>query len=741
MAGVSDPVLRRRPARRSGAPVLDDAQSRVVRHPGGPLLVLAGPGTGKTTTLVEAVVDRVERRGLAPEQVLVLTFSRKAAQELRERVTARLGRTTRGALAMTFHSYAFALAAPRAGSGRRAAAAAAVRPRAGPRGGPAARGGARRRCARLAPGPAALAAPARVPARAARPAAARAGARRRRRRARGPGRAAATTGVGRRRALPRGLRGALRARPLGRGARPQRPGARGGRPARERRRAAGARAHGAGRRAGRRVPGHRSRRRSGCCRRSPATAATWWPSATPTRASTPSGAPTCAASSTCRDAFPTADGRPAPVVELRTCRRSGPALLAASRSVARRLPAGRLSPSFRELRARPRRRAVPAGSRSCSRPRRRGRPRWSPTSCGGPTCTTAWPGRDMAVLLRSTPRSLAVLRRGLHAAGVPVGVPADEVPLVEEPLVRALLDLLGAALRPAQVDADDVLALLSGPLVRADALAVRRLRRALREADLAAGGSAPVRGAAARGVPRPRAPARGPRPGARADRPAAAPGRRPCATAPARAARSRSCGRLWEASRGWRAGSSRTASAAAAAGRVADRALDAVLALFDAAARYVDRLPHASVLGFVDDVEAQEVPGRHAGPAHARGRRGAGDDGARQQGAGVVAGRRRRRAGGRVARPAAARLAARRRRPRRRRAVPRGGGRARPPGPTGAPSCSPRSAGCSTSRSRGPASGSSSRRSPAARATSGPAASSRSSASRCPNGSAPSGGR
>ena len=46
-----------------------------------------------------------------------------------------------------------------------------------------------------------------------------------------------------------------------------------------------------------------------------------------------------------------------------------------------------------------------------------------------------------------------------------------------------------------------------------------------------------------------------------------------------------------------------------ARGALADRSLDAVLAMFDAAARYVDRLPHGSVLGFVDDVEAQEVPG------------------------------------------------------------------------------------------------------------------------------------
>ena len=94
---------------RADAPRLDDDQQAVVDHDGGPLLVLAGPGTGKTTTLVESVVDRVERRGLSPEQVLVLTFSRKAADQLRTRITARLGRTTRGAVAMTFHSFCYAL--------------------------------------------------------------------------------------------------------------------------------------------------------------------------------------------------------------------------------------------------------------------------------------------------------------------------------------------------------------------------------------------------------------------------------------------------------------------------------------------------------------------------------------------------------------------------------------------------------------------------------------------------------
>jgi superfamily I DNA/RNA helicase len=91
------------------APVLDADQRSVVEHEAGPLLVLAGPGTGKTTTLVEAIVDRVERRGVPADSVLALTFSRKAAEQLRDRVTARLGHTTSSSLSATFHSFAYGL--------------------------------------------------------------------------------------------------------------------------------------------------------------------------------------------------------------------------------------------------------------------------------------------------------------------------------------------------------------------------------------------------------------------------------------------------------------------------------------------------------------------------------------------------------------------------------------------------------------------------------------------------------
>ncbi|GAA1478677.1 ATP-dependent DNA helicase [Nocardioides aestuarii] len=101
--------LDRAPRTAPAAPVLDADQQAVVDHPGGPLLVLAGPGTGKTTTLVEAIVDRIERRGADPDQVLALTFSRKAAEQLRDRVTARLGRTVATPVSSTFHSFAYAL--------------------------------------------------------------------------------------------------------------------------------------------------------------------------------------------------------------------------------------------------------------------------------------------------------------------------------------------------------------------------------------------------------------------------------------------------------------------------------------------------------------------------------------------------------------------------------------------------------------------------------------------------------
>ncbi|MEU0648864.1 ATP-dependent helicase [Streptomyces umbrinus] len=99
--------LVRTPPARVAPPLLDAAQRAAVDHEHGPLLVLAGPGTGKTTTLVESVAARIAR-GTDPERILVLTFSRKAAVELRDRMALRIG-AARAPQATTFHSFCYAL--------------------------------------------------------------------------------------------------------------------------------------------------------------------------------------------------------------------------------------------------------------------------------------------------------------------------------------------------------------------------------------------------------------------------------------------------------------------------------------------------------------------------------------------------------------------------------------------------------------------------------------------------------
>lgn len=101
-----------RPAPEASSVVLDPSQQAVVDHVatvGGPLQVLAGPGSGKTTTLVELVAQRVESGAVRADEVLVLTFSRAAAQEVRARIARRLDRTVASTPAMTFHSFCYAL--------------------------------------------------------------------------------------------------------------------------------------------------------------------------------------------------------------------------------------------------------------------------------------------------------------------------------------------------------------------------------------------------------------------------------------------------------------------------------------------------------------------------------------------------------------------------------------------------------------------------------------------------------
>jgi superfamily I DNA/RNA helicase/RecB family exonuclease len=95
----------------------DAAQREAIIHSGSPLLIIGGPGTGKTATLVESAVHRIQR-GLAPEKLLILAYGRERAAALRDEIVTRVGVTVREPLARTFHSFSFSVlrqAAIRAG--------------------------------------------------------------------------------------------------------------------------------------------------------------------------------------------------------------------------------------------------------------------------------------------------------------------------------------------------------------------------------------------------------------------------------------------------------------------------------------------------------------------------------------------------------------------------------------------------------------------------------------------------
>lgn len=91
------------PAASSG--LLDSSQQAAAHALGGPLLALAGPGTGKTRTLVARVLFLVREQSVAPETVLALTFGRKAAREVRERIAAQDQAIAARAAVSTFHAY------------------------------------------------------------------------------------------------------------------------------------------------------------------------------------------------------------------------------------------------------------------------------------------------------------------------------------------------------------------------------------------------------------------------------------------------------------------------------------------------------------------------------------------------------------------------------------------------------------------------------------------------------------
>ncbi len=297
------------------------------------------------------------------------------------------------------------------------------------------------------------------------------------------------------------------------------------------------------------------------------------------------------------------------------------------------------------------------------------------------------PWSRMAVVLRSASLQLPSIQRALAAAGVPTVTHAEDMPLHLQPAVAPFLLLLKCALAPEALDEEAAVALLHSPLGGADPLAERRLRQGLRALALAAGDRRSsgellvdaIRDPAGLDI---------------VDRRWAVPAQtvaRLLQTAREAAAEPGSTAEhvlwtVWQDSHlpeRWYRLSTRNSpgGAEAEAGRArqwraeaADRDLDAMVVLFDAAARFTDRLPGARTEVFLDHVLGQDLPADSIAPSADRGRGGAAADRARSQGAGVGRGGAGRRPGGRLARSAVARQPARLRTARRRTGRPDGRG-------------------------------------------------------------------
>ena len=107
MTDTASAPARQHPPRSAHSPLLDGLnpqQAAAVTHRGGPLLIVAGAGSGKTSVLTRRIAYLLAEGGAHPGQILAITFTNKAAAEMRERVAALVGPHAERMWVATFHS-------------------------------------------------------------------------------------------------------------------------------------------------------------------------------------------------------------------------------------------------------------------------------------------------------------------------------------------------------------------------------------------------------------------------------------------------------------------------------------------------------------------------------------------------------------------------------------------------------------------------------------------------------------
>ena len=83
------------------------SQQQAIRHKDGPMLVLAGPGSGKTAVITQRTKQLIEYENIDPSNILVITFTRAAAQEMKQRFLAATGEERTKVTFGTFHAIFF----------------------------------------------------------------------------------------------------------------------------------------------------------------------------------------------------------------------------------------------------------------------------------------------------------------------------------------------------------------------------------------------------------------------------------------------------------------------------------------------------------------------------------------------------------------------------------------------------------------------------------------------------------